>query len=277
MEVAIRDGSLDARIHGVSLSEALAAVARAAQVRVTVLHADAAALVSLSSDGLTLEEGLQRLLRGQSYVLVYRDDAPSGRLAEIIVLGNKRGPDDEAVTVAAVAEISSPAMSGGEVSRDVHPPEPTTWAEGLRHERPLPPVETAPAGRPDRPRPGGGAVTLALATSDEPMRLAALAQIQDGTEAAPMRMLTRMAREDASPTIRMQALEILADQSAARARGPLRQALWDPNPEVQHRALELLGRLGPESRPQSGAPAGSPAAARTPPRSAAPPIPQQGP
>ena len=92
-----------------------------------------------------------------------------------------------------------------------------------------------------------------------------------------MRMLTRMAHEDASPTIRMQVLEILADQSATRARGPLRQALWDPNPEVQHRALELLDRIGPESRPQGGASAESPAAARTTPRYVAPPIPQQGP
>ena len=273
MEVSVRGGSLDARIQGVALSEALAAVGRATQARVTVLHADTAGLVSLRGEGLTVEEGLQRLLRGQSYVLVYRDDAPSGRLAEIIVLGNRRAPADEAVTVSGAAETTVVTTSGHEAPRGDHPPEATRTSEIQRAERVVPRAEAAPAGQPDRPRPqGGGAVTLALVHADEHLRLAALAQIQDGTEAAPMRTLARMAREDASASIRIQALEILAEQSAGLARGPLRHALRDPHPEVQARAFELLDRLGPEPKPAVGAPA-APAT----PRYVGAQIPQQGP
>jgi hypothetical protein len=163
---------------------------------VTIRHADGAAPVSLHAESLTVQEGVRRLLRGHSYVLVYGDDVPGAKLAEIIVLGRHRAAGGDLVAVSEAVDTPA-APAPGTDTRDHEVAHDTARKVDVpRPERAMPPVVARgelDAIAPPPPRPRGGAAALALVNADEHLRLAALAQVQDGTEGAPMRMLMRMA------------------------------------------------------------------------------------
>ena len=277
MEVSVRDGSLHARIQGVSLSEALAAVGRAAQARVTILHTDTAAPVSLRGEGLTLEEGLQRLLRGRSYVLVYRDDTPSGPLVEIIVLGNRRPPGDEGVTVVEAGAPALVAMSEtGALAR-----RPScgrdAWIRGPAARAPAS-ARRGGARRPAGPPASGQGRGDAGARQPRRESASRRARPDPGRD----RGATHADAHAHGPRGRV------ADHPHAGARDPGRpvgspragtapSGALGPEPGGAAPRARIAGPDRAGDRPQGGAPAESPAAARTTPRYVAPPIPQQGP
>lgn len=231
--LVVRAGRISAHLDRVPLATVLATLARALPVQVSVVGSWHQATVSAVVRDEPLEPALRHLLRDQSYVLVQDSSVPADpAIVRIVIVGSaETGP-------AASASLWRPPdpSPGGEVPV---PGQPRATAPRFE---PLETVdETVQAG-----------LLMSLADTDEDVRAAALRLVQATGGMLPEGLVRRVASRDASPNLRIQALDLLVVRQGARARAALRQALWDPDPEVRETALRLLERLGPDGCAAAG-------------------------
>jgi hypothetical protein len=257
--LSVEGDRVSATIAQAPLREVLAELARQVPLRLSITGPVAKERVSVSFTNLPLAEGIERILEGRSYVLIYASpQAASGvvggaRIVEIIVLPHEGLPANATPAVpfttepaqAPVEAVSPPRPAGGEppVQEDL----PLEW---LRHQtreasNPADRVAALEAlterGESQEVLP---TLTAALADPDATVRAAALALIKDTGEAIPLTPVTQVASADPSPELRMQALALLAKRAKAEAADPLMRALEDPDPQVRERARALLEKLG---------------------------------
>lgn len=263
IQVTVENGRMTARVVDAPLGAALAAVARAAQIKVE-MRGQLDERVSLRVTDVDLEDGVRRLLRGQSYALTRTGLGPasteSGRpLMEIVVMG--RG--QPVATASSPAEASARrdmmqiAPGLAEIGTGAPPKPPaggsgpsiTAWERSraalwapLAQERVV--ALRALATRARRQGETGGAreiVLAALEDPDESVRAAALEVIAlPRGPAVPVETIARLAQQDPSPTIRRQAVRRLAEMSQAEARRALWSSLSDPDPTVREFAGTAL-------------------------------------
>ena len=80
----------------------------------------------------------------------------------------------------------------------------------------------------------------ALMDPEVRVRAQALAALKDTAEVLPTEAVAQVMRDDPSPDLRIQALELLVERTGEQAREPLRLALADPESAVRERAGELI-------------------------------------
>ncbi|MBA2592981.1 MAG: hypothetical protein M3495_05615 [Pseudomonadota bacterium] len=94
------------------------------------------------------------------------------------------------------------------------------------------------------------AVASALGDQDGEVRGTALASVQGGGVSIPLEALTDMALKDASPKLRLHALDELVERSEpGKIVEQLKQAAEDPDPHVQALAQRWLRRVEGQVRP----------------------------
>lgn len=252
--VSITGYRMSARIDGVPLRDALAAVARAAPLKVTI-SGPADEPVSLNVTDVDMERGIRQLLRGQSYVLVHAPLRPAPgqaatRLVGFLVIsdagahgtGGADAPDHAAARRPSARparpgrpeEIVKTRVSGRAADELSHA---ALWA-------PFPDERVAALKALSR-RAGGApgvapvleALATALSDPEESVRAVALDLLAPyAGPAVPVEALARLAREDRNPSLRRQAVARLAGQTREDARAAVRLALSDPDPAVRELA-----------------------------------------
>jgi hypothetical protein len=240
-------GPLAGRLDGVPFDQALATLARALPVPITIRGSVGREPVSIALDGISVESALRQLLRGRSYVAVYGEDAANPgvpRLAEIIVLGEPGagGQDVEreaSPTTPMPASMPAPPMKRIRTSpprdeRELHHLARRGATAGERRG-----ALTALAHR----RPGRDTTALLAAALDDPdeqVRAVALRHLAALPDAPPAAAVARVAREDTSPHLRRRALDLLALAPSRESERELHRALTDPDPGVREHAERLL-------------------------------------
>lgn len=257
--LSVKGDRVSATIAQAPLREVLAELARQVPLRLSITGPVAEERVSVSFRHLPLAEGIERILAGRSYALIYASpQAASGvvgrvRIVEIVLLPREGLPANAAPSGPLATEraqapgeaVSPPRPAGGapSVPEDL----PVDW---LRHQSrdAANPAERVAALEALTERSESQEVlptlTAALADPDATVRAAALALIKDTGDAIPLAPVTEVAVADASPKLRMQALALLAKRAKAEAADPLTRALKDPDPQVRERARALLDKLG---------------------------------
>jgi hypothetical protein len=104
-------------------------------------------------------------------------------------------------------------------------------------------IAYAAQGDPGRSGYAEWVLTQALADSDERIRARALTTLKDTADAIPVQAVEQVMRDDRSPDLRIQALELLVERAGEQAHDALRLALSDPEASVRDRANELVEDL----------------------------------
>lgn len=250
------DQRISLQVERMPLPALLDALARESAVDIQLRGKLPGSVVTAAFEGIELREALRRVLAGHSHVLVERAaSAATEPVIEVILLG--QGPGVQADFAAAGTPAPAVTADSGSLAGPA--------GEGKRlEERPVEELaDTARFARSPRARAaaldalayraagdGEHAVhateVFAQALSDPHgrVRAQALATLKDTAEALPTDALARMARDDARPALRGQALELLAERDAEAAREPLQAALTDPDPAVKELARSLIEDLG---------------------------------
>jgi hypothetical protein len=214
LDVTVTSGRLSVRVHEARLADVLEAVGRQAGVRV-MLRGDVAAPITETFVDVALEEGIRRLSRSHSVVLVYDPSPPAG-------------------TGAVLGEIWVTASSPDGLGRA----ELTT--------RSTPRTDTAP-----RPLmgPTEGLARNLIAWKDanpETRREQIKRLVQEHGAAAAVAALRETATRDSAPGVRRAAIQVLAIFGSPDAIDAVRATLHDANPGVRSEAQTALRR---QSRP----------------------------
>lgn len=244
--LSFKDNTLSVKIERARLTEVLQELARQARLEVSLASSLAEEQVSLSFDGLPLEQGIARILTGKNYTLRYAPESVPPRVAEIRVISGGSGPIAriglEVAPPSAGSELRSPeGKSLDELARDAtQAPDPKARIDALKS-----------LGRWEKEEKVRAAVASALSDQDREVRGTALAFVQGGGVSIPLEALTDMALEDASPKLRLHALDELVERSEpGKIVEQLKQAAEDPDPHVQALAQRWLRRVeGQEAVP----------------------------
>jgi hypothetical protein len=215
LDVTVTSGRLSVRVHEARLADVLEAVGRQAGVRV-MLRGDVAAPITETFVDVALEEGIRRLSRSHSVVLVYDPSPPAG-------------------TGAVLAEIWVTASSPDGLGRA----ELTT--------RSTPRTDTAP-----RPLmgPTEGLARNLIAWKDanaETRREQMEALIREHGAYAVVDALRDAATRDPAPRVRRAAIQVLATIDGPDAVDAVRAILRDADPGVRSEVRAALRR---QSRPR---------------------------
>jgi HEAT repeats len=261
----------------------LAAIGRQAQITISVSDDITSEHLSLSFQNFPLEEALKRMLAGQSYTFVYKQDKGREVISGVRLFAKHEQPpptDSAPSGIPAIAQLTG--------SQGLPTPLPTTslWGRGgsTMNEKEVAPVgddvpldelkrsfsETQdPALRSamleamsDRGEEGPVAPVLstALSDSDEDVRATALNLLKSASEPVPLGPLAQMAATDNNPDLRMDAMTLMADQLFVDERtkedwaivhASLSRSLSDPNPDVREQAEMLLPELPQSAQPTS--------------------------
>lgn len=237
------------RLDETPLAPALSSLARAASVDLTIRCAPSGVRVGHALPSIDFRQGLRRLLAGHSYVLIERAvqperDGTMRRQFELQFLPFCQ-PSHRAV--------SGPRPHG--LPRPSHAPGAVEEVESVSIERLADRVRSAPSseeraaaldalGYLGQNEASGilvrGVLSEALTDPDERLRRQALTTIKDNADEIPFDALSRVAQEDMSTAVRVQALEVLTERGGERAVPALRAALADSEVDVQVRARELI-------------------------------------
>lgn len=244
--LSFKDNTVSVKIERARLAEVLQELARQARLEVSLASSLAEDQVSLSFDGLPLEQGIARILTGKNYTLRYAPEAVPPRVAEIRVISGGSGPiariGPEVAPPSTGSELRSPeGKSLDELSRDAtQSPDPKARIDALKS-----------LGQWGDEEKVQTTVASALGDQDGEVRDTALASVQGGGVSIPLEALTDMALEDASPKLRLHALDELVERSEpGKIVEQLKQAAEDPDPQVQALAQRWLRRVeGQQVRP----------------------------
>ena len=236
--VTVRNGQLSVAVHGVPLEAVLLEIGRQAAVRI---HMDVGPrdrreheTATVTFDGVTIDEGLRRVLRNRNFAFVYVNDV----LVETRVYGEAR---------RRLVEIGDQGRRGPPDTRQAAP-EAASRSDQI--------IAKLATGGDDR-RLLVTALDV-LETEKDPDILDQALRALKGLEKVPIDKLMKFASGAEDPDLVGQALRLLVnhgerDRSTAAYLSELANAA--PNPENREEARSLLEDL------RSTAPAGPPAAA----------------
>lgn len=256
------------------LAAVLAAIGQQAQITLSLSDDIKSERLSLSFQNIPLEDALKRVLVGQSYAFVYKQD--KGRN---VISGVRLFAKHEQMPPTNSAPSNQPAIAKLTGSQGLPTPLPTTrsWGRGvtlngmkvapISDDVPLDELKrsfsetkdpairsailTAMANREEE-GPVAPALSTALSDSDEDVRATALNLLKSASEPVPLGPLAQMAANDSSPDLRMEAMTLMADQLSAEertkedwavAQASLSRSLSDPNQDVREQAEMLLSDL----------------------------------
>ena len=253
--IAVAGGRLTARIAGASLGDTLRALGASVPLRITVRGEAPDVSVWADMSGIEIEEGVRRLLRGSSYLLVHGEgpEAERGtpRLIEIVVLGHQSregrretepAPPPGAVvsrprrdTVVARArnaadERRAPLLDDdalGDIAR--HDPDAGRRLAALES-----------LGRPGMSERSAEVFEAALEDFEASVRLRALEVLRDLGTAPRIPAMSWVLRTDPSPAVRRMAAVVLAAVPDPARRELAHDLLADSDPDVRAHAQQLI-------------------------------------
>lgn len=228
---------------------ALSSLARAASVDLTIRCAPSDVRVGHSLSNIDFRQGLRRLLAGHSYVLIERAVQP-GRDGAM-----RRQFELQFLPFCQPSHrtVSGPRPHG--LPRPVNAPGAVGEVDSVSIERLVDRVRSAPSSEERAAaldalgylgQNGASSILVrqvlseALTDPEERLRRQALTAIKDNADEIPLDALSRVAQEDTSTAVRVQALELLTERGGERAVPALRAALADSEVDVQVRARELI-------------------------------------
>jgi hypothetical protein len=255
------------------LAAVLAAIGQQAQIALSLSGDIKSERLSLSFQNIPLEEALKRVLAGQSYAFVYKQD--KGRN---VISGVRLFAKHEQVPLSNSAPSNQPAIAKLTGSQGLPQPTTRSWGRGvstlndmkiapISDDVPLDELKRSFSETQDPARrsailkamanreedgPVAPALAMGLSDIDEGVRTDALNHLKTTSEPVPLGPLAQMAATDSSPDLRMEAMTLMADQLSAEertkedwavAQASLSRSLSDPNQDVREQAEMLLSDL----------------------------------
>lgn len=238
----VQQGLLTVDIRDVPLAEVLRLIGEQAGLRV-VIQGDASTPVSATFTGVPLDQGIKRLAREHSFVLLYapaRGGTQGPILAEVRLYGaSDREPARGGPTPSPLASRGGP---GDPASRASAADRTTPTAQG--------PIGVEPREPP--PAVGSREWVAQVLTAPEPSaRLQALnVPVQPGDETIAA-TLAQVLEQDADAKVRAKAVRMLGQVQGPQAVDELAQALEDPDRTVRLHAIQVYaGVQSPEPAAQ---------------------------
>jgi hypothetical protein len=212
---------LSAAIENLPLRDVLEKLSRLTDIEVSLEGSVGDESVTVEFKNLPLEDGIRRILQGKSFALTYTQTSFSkGHAALPKVVGIRVVPKGAGQSINKESADSVIPFSSSDTRE--RPPESLE----ARTREALPPPESATAS--------------GLRDQDPKVREAILEKLGQTGQTVPVEPLAEMALTDASPALRMDALELLAEKGGDAALDSLKQALQDPDPGVRGLAQGLL-------------------------------------
>jgi hypothetical protein len=259
----------------------LAAIGQQAQITIHVPDNISSERLSLAFQNLPLEEALKRMLTGQSYTFLYKQDKGREVIAGIRLFAkHEQAPPTNPASsngMSAIAQLMGsqylPMMTrswgrGGSrmseeivalISDDVPLDELKRSFSETKDPARRSAILDAMANRGEE-GPVGSTLSMALSDSDEEVRADALNHLKMTSETLPLGPLAQMAATDSNPDLRMEAMTLMTDQLSAEertkeewamAQASLSRSLSDPNQDVREQAEMLLSELSQSAQPTS--------------------------
>ncbi len=255
LAVHVEEGLLTVALRHVPLDQVLAAVARASGVAVS-LDVPAPEPVTVTFTALPLDEGLRRILRTRSFILVFADDPQdhgtqrTPRLTRLRVLGalEAAGVSGRVRQHASVPQTTPPtppasaAHVSGSDTAAVAPLARVLWEETEGWRRADAAAALGRTWSPDAVDPLSQAV---MEDEDPSVRLAAVEALGRTWEEGAVDPLALALLGDPDISVREEAAGALGETWSDAAVGPLVEALLeDPHWQVRDRAAQALGETG---------------------------------
>ena len=201
-EVIMQSGRLSVRVHQVRLEEVLKAVAREASLEIALYGAFDAPVTESFAD-LPLDEGIRRLCRGHSTVMIY-DGPPGGE------------PGSGLSKVSVTSSFSDSRVAN-----------PTTHNAGAEVH--------ADVRSALLPRPENLTAALRLGPADSRTKIIGVLVDERGVDAV-VQILGDAATRDPDLRIRRSAIQALGSMASPAALEAIRAVLNDPQPSVRSAA-----------------------------------------
>jgi hypothetical protein len=230
-------GRLSVHVDQLPLRDLIATLERTGLARIVVRGNLSGMTVSDSFDDSDVAHALRRMLSAHSHLLIDRGASDDVRVIELILLTPRdseqpaNGGEPVGLTNELLGEDVSVEALMDAARSSSSPAERAAAAEQLAYR---------PGSGPGRARHADQVLVEQLSDPDEQVRARALETLKDTSDAVPEDAVAQVARNDISAERRIQALELLAERVAERARGPLKVALADSAPAVRARARELI-------------------------------------
>lgn len=110
--VTIEGGKLSVWLREAKVRDVMEAIARQSGIEIIFVGQAAQTTLTESFSGLPLEDGLRRLLRGKSYMLMYSETERESRITKVFVLFRTDEPGEEAgEPPPSIAEVMSEALT----------------------------------------------------------------------------------------------------------------------------------------------------------------------
>ena len=232
--LSLQKGFLSVDIDNARLEDVLKAIARQKGFKRLKVQGNAGlAKISIRFQNLPLDQGIQRILRGRSYSLIYaqpkwdRGKGISTTLEEVRIFGEGKGEQSFGFgSLEAKKSVLSTRLKG-------------LIQQALYGEDAMARVKASAAlggtGRPEAIT----SLSLALEDAEEAVREAAIVALADigGNEAA---QALAVALQDEDPLVREVAVIALGEIGGEAAIGLLEQALADEDESVRETAGEML-------------------------------------
>ncbi len=219
--LTLQHDHLSAAIENLPLRDVLEKLSRLTDIEVSLEGSVGDESVTVEFKNLPLEDGIRRILQGKSFALTYTQTSFSkGHAALPKVVGIRVVPKGAGQSINKESADSVIPFSSSDTRE--RPPESLE----ARTREALPPPESATAS--------------GLRDQDPKVREAILEKLGQTGQTVPVEPLAEMALTDASPALRMDALELLAEKGGDAALDSLKQALQDPDPGVRGLAQGLL-------------------------------------
>jgi hypothetical protein len=237
--ITLSDGKLSVELRDADLEDVLQEIARRAGFHLTT--SGQLRRVTAALTGVSLEDGLRRLVQDHELMLVYRPaerGGAAGALVEVHVFAALPAPDP-AQTAASLAEVNRLLRRRGDRQS-------VARLTDLLSASPDPAVRARAAWALGRTRAPAGAATLTKALSDPaaPVRMHAALALRglQGVQAIPA--LASLLLQDPDAIVRRAAATALGSLRDASAIPPLRAALGDADLSVRQQATQALRRQG---------------------------------